>query len=299
MAQEIFPLKICSLRALQYRLGFDRELLWDVAETAGRYYRPFPKYKGDKVRWIDNPVGILKELQGRIQDRLLSSIVFPDHIQGGVTGRSPITNASAHVGAPLVVMLDVRKCFPSITNKHIFHAWRTMLGCTPTISHLLTKLTTYEGHLPQGAPTSTTLANIVLARCDEEIRIWCSHYGITYTRFVDDLVFSGNSARSVINNVVEVLKRNGFRAPHAKQKIMGPRVRHQITGVVANTTLGVAREKRAKVRAEIHRLRFIENPDKAKKAALSIQGRIGFVSQANPRSGASLRKLLDENYRGE
>jgi RNA-directed DNA polymerase len=294
MAKDAFALKINSFRDLEFRLGFNRERLSAIAQTAGRYYRPYTDFKGSKPRRIDQPVGILKDLQSRIQKRLLSEIIFPEQVQGGVRDRSPITNARRHVGARVVVMLDVRKCFPSITNKHIFHAWRVILGCSPTISSLLTKLTTFEGHLPQGSPTSTTLANIVLSACDDEIQASCGDFDIAYryTRFVDDLVFSGDQARDVINKAVQILKQNGFRAPHAKLRIMGPKVQHQITGVVVNAKLGVARKKRAKIRAAIDHLRKDENPCRAMPA---IQGKIGFVKQVNRSSGESLEKLLEKH----
>ncbi len=131
MSGDITPLSIYSLRDLAYRIGFNRQLLLEIAETGGRFYRPFPK-KGPKPRMIDNPILILKEIQGRIQDRLLSDIPLPDHMHGGVTGRSPITNASSHVGAIVLVTLDIRKFFPSVTNKHIFHVWIDVLDCSPT-----------------------------------------------------------------------------------------------------------------------------------------------------------------------
>src|SRR3990172_13215706 len=123
MSADITPLSIYSLRDLAYRIGFNRQLLLEIAETGGRFYRPFLK-KGSKPRRIDNPIGILKEIQGRIQDRLLCSIPLPDYMHGGIAQRSPITNAGNHVGATIVVTLDIRKFFPSVTNKHIFHVWR-------------------------------------------------------------------------------------------------------------------------------------------------------------------------------
>lgn len=289
MSGDIIPLKIYSLRDLEYRIGFDRRLLRQTAATAGHYYRPFPK-KGSKPRMIDNPILILKEIQTRIQERLLSDVSLPDHMHGGVPGRSPITNAGSHVGATVVVTLDIRKFFPSVTNKHIFHVWRDVLDCSPTIARLLTQMTTFEGHLPQGAPTSTTLANIALAENDQEIQSLCEEQNITYTRFVDDLIFSGESARLIINSVVGILKKAGFRVPHAKMRITGPRKRHQITGIVANRKLAVSREKRANIRAAIHNLKFLEN---SKKDLTSINGRIGFVRQVNPRSAGSLQRLLE------
>ena len=294
MSSDITPLNIFSLRDLEYRIGFNRHLLQQLAKTAARHYRPFPK-KGPKPRMIDNPVSILKKIQKRIQERLLSDIPLPDHMHGGVIGRSPITNASQHVQATAVVTLDIRKFFPSVTNKHIFHVWRNVLGCSPTIARLLTQLTTFERHLPQGAPTSTTLANIALAESDQKIIILCKEQDIVYTRFVDDLVFSGESARSIINSVVRILKATGFRVPHARMRIMGSRKRHQITGIVANRKLAVPLEKRANIRAAIQKLKILENPD---KEIPSINGRIGFLRQVNPKSAETLERLLERTLSG-
>ncbi len=289
MSDDITPLNIYSLRDLAFRIGFNRHLLLEIAETGGRFYRPFLK-KGPKPRMIDNPVLILKEIQERIQERLLSDIPLPDHMHGGVPGRSPITNAKTHLGAPVLVTLDIRKFFPSVTNKHIFHVWRDVLGCSPTIARFLTQLTTFERHLPQGAATSTTLANIVLAESDRKIKSLCKEQDIVYTRFVDDLFFSGESSRSIINSVVKILKKVRFRVPHAKMRVMGPRTRHQITGIVVNGEIAVPREKRAKIRAAIHSLESLKEPG---RQTLSIIGRIGFVRQVNPRSAESLQSLLE------
>lgn len=289
MSPDISPLKLYSLRNLAFQIGFNRQLLLEIAQTGGRFYRPFQK-RGEKTRRIDNPVLILKEIQKRIQERLLSDISLPDHMHGGVTGRSPITNASKHVKAPLVVSLDIRKFFPFVSNKHVFHVWKDVLGCSPTIARLLTQLTTFERHLPQGASTSTTLANIVLAESDHKIKFLCSEQHIAYTRFVDDLIFSGESSRSIINSVVKILKKAGFRVPHAKMRLMGPRKRHQITGIVVNGEIAVPREKRANIRAAIHSLQSLKDPG---RQTLSIIGRIGFVRQVNPRSAESLQRLLE------
>jgi retron-type reverse transcriptase len=263
-------------------------VLLETADTAPRYYRPFIK-SGLKPRTIDNPTGLLKVIQARIQRTLLAKIPLPSEIQGGVAGRSPVTNAAKHLKTSTVVTLDIRKCFPSITNKHVFRAWRNVLGCSPTLARILTKLTTFERHLPQGTPTSTTLANIVLSVKDQEIKSLCKARNLTYTRFVDDLVFSGEYARSVINDVVKLLKADGFRTPHAKIKIMGAKRRHQITGIVANRKLGVTRARKGKIRALIHNLKKSKNSE---AELISLVGRIGFVSQVNPVTGRYFKKLL-------
>ena len=288
MPNNLSPLGIISVRDLEFRLGFNRNVLIDAADRAPQYYHPYKK-PGPKLRIIDNPKGILKEIQARIQSSFLGKIPLPTHIQGGVSKRSPITNARKHLNADTVVTLDIRKCFPSITNRHVFHAWWKVLGCSPRIARILTKLTTFERHLPQGAPTSTTLANIVLSELDVQIGILCEAKNVTYSRFVDDLIFSGTNARTVINEVVKILKTDGFRTPHAKIKIMGPKSRHQITGIVVNRKLGVTLERKAKIRAAIQQLKGSRS---ATPKLPSLVGRINFVSQVNPVVGASLKKLL-------
>jgi hypothetical protein len=292
MPDSPFTIGILSLRDLEFRLGFNRNVLLDTADTAPQFYRPFTK-RGSKPRLIDNPTGILKVIQARIQSNLLAKIPLPTHIQGGVSKRSPITNATKHLNANTVVTLDICKCFPSITNRQVFRAWRKIFGCSPTIAHILTKLTTFERHLPQGAPTSTTLANIVLSEIDDRIGTLSKARNVTYSRFVDDLIFSGTDARSVINEVVRILKMDGFRIPHAKMKVMGPRSRHQITGIVANRKLGIPREQQAKIRAAIQQLKRSNRPTRELR---SLLGRITFVSQVNPMVGASLKKMLAASY---
>ncbi len=288
-------LKIYSLRDLEHRLGSNRHKLRELARTAGAYYRPFVK-RDSKGRIIDNPILGLKVVQARIQERLLSTLHLPDHMQGGVPGRSPVTNASMHVAAKVMVTVDIRKFFPSVTNQHVFHVWRNVLDCGREVAGLLTQLTTFERHLPQGAPTSTTLANLVLSEADKKIKHLCDDKGVIYTRFVDDLILSGDRARSVINDVVKILKRTGFKAPHAKLKVMGPRKRHQITGLIVEKKLTVPPEKKARIRAAVHHLKFHQNPD---KALVSIKGKIGFVKQVNPRSAESLQRQLEETISGQ
>ena len=292
MPDKLSPLGIVSLRDLEFRLGFNRKVLTNAADKAPRLYRPFTK-PAPKPRIIDNPTGILKEIQARIQSSLLVKIQLPTHIQGGVSKRSPITNARKHLNADTVVTLDIRKCFPSITNQQVFHAWWKILGCSPRIARILTKLTTFERHLPQGAPTSTTLANIVLSEIDDQIDTLCEARNVTYSRFVDDLIFSGADARTMINEVVKIVKTDGFRTPHAKIKIMGPRSRHQITGIIANRQLGITRENKAKIRAAIQQLKRSKN---AAQELRSLLGRINFVSQVNPVVGASFNKLLGAQF---
>jgi hypothetical protein len=153
--------------------------------------RPFEKRYVPRSRPIDNPLQDLKWIQRRIYRRLLKPICFPSHILGAVSNRSVMDNAERHLASALLVTLDVRQCFPSITNVHVYRVWSEFLGCSPPVARLLTRLTTFDRHLPQGAPTSPLLANLFIWMIDEPIRAICEQLLVSYSTWIDDLAFSG------------------------------------------------------------------------------------------------------------
>lgn len=152
-----------SVRWLAATIHVRRNLLRVVDRRIEKYYRPFSLSRpGKKPRQIDRPVGALKFIQSRIKQYLLASFPFPHTLHGCVPGRSPLTNAGAHGQPPLLVNLDLASFYPSVTCAMVHAVWRDVFHFGPAIATLLTRLTTYRGHLPQGAPTSGYLANIVL-----------------------------------------------------------------------------------------------------------------------------------------
>lgn len=290
MTEQIGRLNICSIRDLAFRLGVSADTIKTIAGQAGRYYDPFIKRSGNKERLIDNPTGPVRALQDRIQERLLAPLYLPDYIHGGVPGRSPISNAAAHLGQRVVVAADIKSFFPSITHHQIFDIWRRTLGCTPTIARYLTQLTSFERHLPQGAPTSTALANLVLHQAGTEVRQASAALGLVHTTFVDDLTFSGEKARDVLGVAVETLRKAGFRLPHRKIKIMGSRVQKRITGAVLGVKLTVPKDKKSKARAAFHRLAHTTLGSREREAAR--RSAVGLIAHM-----ASIDKKLAERFR--
>jgi hypothetical protein len=138
------------------RLSVEPELNYDPFETVGRS-RPFQRRLSSKLRPIDNPVKELSWVQKRIYRRLLKPICFPEHIFGAVPKRSVRDNAELHLNATVLVTLDIRQCFPSITNVQVYQVWRKLLDCSTPVAALLTQLTTFQRRLPQGAATSPLL----------------------------------------------------------------------------------------------------------------------------------------------
>lgn len=263
-AKEVAKANLLSINQLAFILNVDAGQLVDVARRVDRYYdpfetagrsRPFQK-QPPKTRLIDNPLRDLKRIQKRIYRRILRPICFPNHILGGVPKRSVLDNAERHRGATLLVTLDIRKCFPSITNKHVYHVWRGVLGCSPRVASLLTRLTTFKRRLPQGSPASPLIANLLIWAVDEPIRKACAAKGVIYSTWIDDLAFSGDSSREMIQLAASVLGKYGLRISRKKIKIMGPRAAKLLTGTrLGKLQARASRDKIARVRSGIHKLR--------------------------------------------
>lgn len=296
-------LDLYSINKLEALLGFPRDQIRNIATHAGAYYKPFPKkarmhpfqkkFKPAKQRIIDNPTGLLKVLQKRVQRNLLRPLLLPKHYCGGVKGRTLLDNVVIHLGARVLVTMDIKSFFPTITNKQVYFVWSQMLNCSPRIAGILTRLTTFERHLPQGAPTSTTLANLVLYSLDAPIRSECNRQNVRYSTWVDDLAFSGDNAPEIIDIAVEALSSCGFAAPHKKQKIMGPGSRKVLTKVLMAKFPTVLPETLSQLRSGIHKVRVRQIPNAELEAyLLSLEGRICQVENINPRKGKSLRNQL-------
>jgi hypothetical protein len=168
------------------------------------------------------------------------------------------------------------------------------------VAHLLTRLTTYRSVLPQGAPTSPAIANLVLAlSVDAPSSLLAERMDLKYSRFVDDLTFSGNNPRPVINSVARLLSSRRlpmYRKKPEKSKLrITPRSRPQeVTGLLVNHAwhVSVSRKRRDSVRAAIFGLRLLAGHPAMHVELLSIRGRITHVGQFNPGEGQRLERYL-------
>jgi len=298
-------LDLYSLRHLEALLGRTRVELEDIARHAVRHYRPFPlrsearpfsrKPARQKKRWIDNPVDPLKAIQSRILARMLKRVMLPEHLLGGVRGKSIADNVRRHLANKYLVTIDIRNFFPSITPQQVYAAWRKTLNCSPRIAHLLTGLTTFRGRLPQGAPTSTLLANLVLSAIDGEIRDACTTNRITYSSWVDDLAFSGDTAPKIVGPVIAALRNGGFSASHQKIKIMGPGNRKVLNNLVIGRFVTVRKEYVTRIRAGIHNLMCGKvGPSEVDGYVSSLEGSIGYLGLFDSKKSEKYRRQLDQ-----
>lgn len=286
-------MSLVSWRELEYLLGIDRRSLKNLACKAPRFYEPFDvtKRTGGGLRHIDNPCGLLKEVQRKLYRKVLRHHDVPANMIGGVAGRSVRQNALCHIGHETLVKLDLRNHFGRITNEQVFAALRRELGLSTEIARIITQLTTVHSRLPQGAPTSSMLANLVVLPAHREITLLAERHSISYTLFVDDITISGSRPRDILQNVIGILQRHGFAIATQKLHILDRHDRQETTGLVVNRGIGVGRAEREQIRLEL--LRFKRARVISLRQFSSIWGRIRYIGFIHASHGRALAELAE------
>lgn len=191
--------------------------------------------------------GRIKEIQKLINGRIFSQINFPAEIHGSIKKKSCITNARAHQGNKYFFVTDLRKYFPSIHFK-IVYSQLVNLEFSPKVASYLTRLVTFDGCIPQGAPTSSTLANLVFQPYDKKIIEIAKENNLIYTRYIDDLTFSSKKyiSNPLIQKLLDVIRESPFRYHNRKTKT-GIGIT-EITGIkIKNNGLDATKEKYRKL----------------------------------------------------
>jgi len=246
-----------SRRHLAHLLGYPLDWLQEIALHAEELYDPFTDYSGKRPRLIERPVKVLRDLQRRIYQVLLRNGQSSRFAHAGVPGQSISKAVRPHTNRPLVVTADIRDFYPSIKDRIVFHLWRK-LRCGNDVASLLTRLTTYRHHLPQGASTSMALANLALDQFDRRLFALLRRQfpDLRYGRWVDDMVFSGSIQPDIIYQTAAAeLRKIGFRIHHGRRKrrVMPAGARQEILGLVVNQHPTISRRRRRLIRAIAHR----------------------------------------------
>lgn len=172
---------------------------------------------GNNIYRILNPSkGRLYDIQAIIAQRILSKIPLPENIKGGVKGCDNVANANSHLGKKYKFKTDIKKYFPSINHERVFKMYQQN-GFSSKVSTILTHLTTHNFELPQGTPSSMHIANLIFLPYDRLIIPFCNENKITYTRFVDDLVFSSpHDFRLKCNDLINFILNADFSISYKK-----------------------------------------------------------------------------------
>lgn len=323
---------IFSLKHLAVLTSTPYPILYSIVHRTNDYYRVFPiaKRNGDK-RWISVPSKSLLKVQKWINKEILSSEFVLNHISYNSTAyiskKGHLFNAKQHFGNNDIIKLDITRFFESISERQVFHVFHR-LGykpyvcfilsriCTRTISYLSDKriltdpkrwTTNKEykfsglmhsqkvqalGHLPQGAPTSPLLSNLVSQNFDKKIVEIANSRYLTYTRYADDLVLSGDiesrvQASTLISDISRILRKEGFKINFQKTKYRPKGTRQIITGICINDSnkVRVPKSYKDKVRQELYYIKKFGLSDHCLKIGISnpatyllrLEGKIKYI----------------------
>lgn len=291
-------------------------------------YRVLAKATGN-IRLIEAPKNRLKDVQRQILSHILQKVPAHPAAQGFLKGRSIKTFVAPHVGKRVVLRMDLQDFFPTFGAARIQTFFR-MLGYPEAVADLLCGVCTHatprdawndcahwieptvlweahslygRRHLPQGAPTSPALANLSAYRLDCRLTGLAQSAGAVYTRYADDLAFSGDAGfeRGVerfSNHVGAVLIEEGFRVNHRKTRVMKQGVRQHLAGVVANERMNIPRVEFDRLKATLTNCIRLgvasQNREGHAEFRFHLKGRIAFVQMINPAKAQRLHKLYQQ-----
>ncbi len=234
-------------------LGMEEPALDGLVAVAERQYHVYPIRKASgRKRWIEAPAPILKMAQRRLLVNLLYQLAPTGAAHGFVPGRSILTHAEAHCHKAWVVTADIENFFPSVSDAMLAGVVKE-LPLSPADQERCVRLVTRANHLPQGAPTSPHLGNLVLRNMDEQLIQLAADAGWAYSRYADDLALSGPAQpREMLAAVKNAVGKHGFRVVDRKCRVMGRHQRQYVTGLTVNEGLRLPREIRRRLRAIGH-----------------------------------------------
>ncbi|MBX3630228.1 MAG: retron St85 family RNA-directed DNA polymerase [Nitrosomonas sp.] len=290
---------IYSLDHFASLVGYEKSYLNYIAYRQNPFYRNFeiPKKSSGK-REISEPLPNLKKIQRWVLDNILYRVSPSQYAKAFVPGRSIKANARFHRNQKMVLTLDINNFFPRLSSK-LVKQFFTKCGYSKKVTYYLTRLCVLNGGLPQGAPTSPALANLMLKDFDLNIAKYCKSKTIRYTRYADDLTFSGVFAENeLIKQVKKELKKIDLELKNSKTRLMLKHQRQEVTGIVVNNKLQAPREFRRNLRQAIF---YIEkyglenhlaklNEFRANYVS-HLLGQANFVLFINPRDQDALKAL--------
>ena len=290
-----------------------------------------PKKSGGS-RTIHAPNGSLKIVQRKLSQVLYAVYQPRPSVHGFSASRSIITNAKAHVKKKFILNLDIQDFFGSIN----FGRVRGLFIANPykldeKVATILAQICCFENQLPQGAPTSAIVSNLICAKMDSELQRFSKKYGFFYTRYADDITLSTNryelpkslaivytdengSSQVVLSNELrKIIENNGFKINQKKVRLAHHTQRQEVTGLVVNRTVNVNRKYVRNIRGALHswekygleaakkiyREKHAHQPTLPKKEFApfidSLRGKIEFVGSVKGKNDPIYQKLI-ENF---
>lgn len=285
-------------------MGRKKHYMSSVINSSQNHYRKFQiKKRNGGFRDINTPFPALLEMQYWIYTNILQNIPINSSAHGFAFKKSIITNSKIHSGQKELLKLDLVDFFTSIKINRIIHIFE-QVGYTREIAFYLASICTYEEYLPQGAPTSPCLSNIVASKLDNRLIKFARKFGLRYTRYADDLTFSGESIPAkFIEYISDIIISEGFNVNAAKTRLYKKPGKRIVTGIsVIKKELSLPRDYKRQLKLELYfifKYGFDSHVKKEKirksNYLLSLLGKINFWISVEPKNAIAIdakQKLL-------
>ncbi len=292
------------------------------AATVCHYIRfTIPKRSGGE-RAISSPRPLLRRAQSWVKEQILDRLGVSDEAHGFVRERSIVSNAGPHAGHDVVINVDLKDFFPTFTFKRVKGFFRkvgygeaiaTMLAllCTEPprvatrVGDKLYHVALGDRVLPQGACTSPALTNLMCRRLDRRLAGLARKSGLAFTRYADDITFSGDGAvpiPKILGGLRRIVEDEGLAVHPDKTRVLRKGRRQEVTGLVVNERVGVSRAVRRRLRAIIHNVRknglASQNRAGHRDFAAHLRGVVSFVQMVDADAGRRLREDLEKALQG-
>lgn len=291
-------------------------------EAESHYCYCWKQKRSGGYRLIETPKQMLRAVQDKILAEILERVAVHANCHGFTPGRSIVTNATPHVGQHVVIKIDLENFYGRIRTSRVVATYRSM-GYSREVAIWLAKLTTsavptnlktprmhsyllhpyLARHVPQGAPTSPALANLVSYALDVRLTGMAKTFNANYTRYADDLTFSGDdrfarSLKTFLPLVQRIISSERFRTNGYKRKVLKQNIQQSVTGVVVNKRTNISRKEFDRLKATLTNcVRYgpdSQNRNDHPNFSAHLRGRIAHVQQLNPRKAERLLRLYHQ-----
>ncbi|UNY98357.1 reverse transcriptase family protein [Zhouia spongiae] len=295
---------VYNINHLSGLVGYNVSYLKRAVKFPKYFYREFEIEKSNgKKRKLHEPLPSLKEIQLWILDEILYKLKVSRYAKAYVPKRSIKEHTIYHTDEPFVLTLDIKNFFNSIQFDSVESLFKK-IGYSEKMANLFTKLCFRDDELPQGAPTSPYISNLILKDFDFAVSKYCMEHNIKYTRYADDLAFSGDlNAEEIEKLIKDELSKIGMELNDEKRKLMKPNQPQLISGIIVNKKAQLPKKIRNSLRNEMYYIKkfglpsHLERTNQKKPNYLKhLMGRINYILQINPRDKEFIeyRKHLHE-----
>lgn len=266
--------------------------IYSISNNIEKNYKVYKiKKRNGKYRTIYEPNSMLKQIQKQILINILNNKSISKYAKAYHKGISLKDNAIPHINKKIILKLDIKNFFENISFLDVYNSCFSIEYFPKSVGFILTYLCTYDNHLTQGSPTSAYISNLIMKEFDEEIGNWCNINDISYTRYSDDMTFSGNfNPSELIIKIRKMLYKLGLELNNDKIHIVNKSQSQNVTGIIVNEKLQVNAKYRNKIRQEIYYIKKFGLKSHLNKCNINVNelkyldklyGRILYVLQIN------------------